>query len=48
MAIVAVRAIVRIKRLRYTPELLSIDIAQMAPYKIKALRKVINIIKNLV
>ncbi len=39
---------IRVKRLRFTPEPLSLETAQMTPYKIKALRKVINIIKNLV
>ncbi|UYV60468.1 PHKG1 [Cordylochernes scorpioides] len=40
--ILCVRAMVRIKRLRFTPEPLSVDIAMIDPYRIKALRKVID------
>jgi phosphorylase kinase gamma subunit len=39
-AILCVRAMVRIKRLRFTPEPLSMDVAQVDPYRIKMLRKV--------
>ena len=35
-----VRAIVRLKRLKYTPEPLSLTIARIDPYKVKALRRV--------
>ncbi|XP_069677639.1 phosphorylase b kinase gamma catalytic chain, skeletal muscle/heart isoform isoform X4 [Periplaneta americana] len=38
-AIVCVRAVVRIKRLRYTPEPLSMEVARVDPYRIKVLRK---------
>lgn len=41
-AIVCVRAVVRIKRLRYTPEPLSMEVARVDPYRIKVLRKVID------
>ncbi|GFG31053.1 hypothetical protein Cfor_11437 [Coptotermes formosanus] len=41
-AILCVRAMVRIKRLRFTPEPLSMDVAQIDPYRIKVLRKVID------
>ncbi|XP_059478741.1 phosphorylase b kinase gamma catalytic chain, skeletal muscle/heart isoform isoform X3 [Neocloeon triangulifer] len=40
--ILCVRAVVRIKRLKYTPEPLSISVAQDDPYRIKSLRKVID------
>jgi len=39
-AVLCVRAMVRIKRLRFTPEPLSMDVAQVDPYRIKVLRKV--------
>ncbi|KAJ9592530.1 hypothetical protein L9F63_015803, partial [Diploptera punctata] len=41
-AILCVRAMVRIKRLRFTPEPLSIEVARIDPYRIKILRKVID------
>lgn len=41
-AMLVVRAMVRIQRLRYTPEPLSVDTARMDPYRIKLLRKVID------
>ncbi|RXG70114.1 Phosphorylase b kinase gamma catalytic chain, skeletal muscle/heart isoform [Armadillidium vulgare] len=40
--IMCVRAMIRIKRLRYTPEPLSLAITRVDPYKVKALRKVID------
>ncbi|GFS38609.1 hypothetical protein NPIL_572631 [Nephila pilipes] len=40
--ILCVRAMIRLKRLKYTPEPLSIDIAKMDPYRVKTLRKVID------
>lgn len=40
--ILCVRAMVRLKRLKYTPEPLSIDVAKNDPYRIKTLRKVID------
>ncbi|KAL1421394.1 hypothetical protein MTO96_000473 [Rhipicephalus appendiculatus] len=40
--ILCVRALVRIRRLRYTPEPLSLNIARTNPYRIKTLRKVID------
>ncbi|KAF4528154.1 hypothetical protein B566_EDAN016798 [Ephemera danica] len=40
--ILCVRAMVRIRRLRYTPEPLSMAVAQIDPYRIKSLRKVID------
>ncbi|KAF8795325.1 Phosphorylase b kinase gamma catalytic chain like protein [Argiope bruennichi] len=40
--ILCVRAMIRLKRLKYTPEPLSIDIAKMDPYRLKTLRKVID------
>ncbi|XP_043216018.1 phosphorylase b kinase gamma catalytic chain, skeletal muscle/heart isoform-like isoform X2 [Amphibalanus amphitrite] len=42
LAINSVRAAVRIQRLKYTPEALSVSVAIMDPYRIKALRKVID------
>jgi len=39
-AVLCVRAMVRIKRLRFTPEPLSMGVAQVDPYRIKVLRKV--------
>ena len=39
LGILAVRALIRIKRLRFTPEPLSIDIAKEDPYRLKTLRK---------
>jgi hypothetical protein len=39
-AILCVRAMVRIKRLHFTPEPLSMEVAQVDPYRIKVLRKV--------
>ncbi|KAK4877797.1 hypothetical protein RN001_010303 [Aquatica leii] len=41
-AILVVRAMIRIQRLRFTPEPLSLDIARIDPYRIKLLRKVID------
>ncbi|KAJ1524414.1 hypothetical protein ONE63_010914 [Megalurothrips usitatus] len=41
-AILVVRAAIRIKRLRFTPEPLSIGVARVDPYRIKILRKVID------
>jgi hypothetical protein len=43
-AVLCVRAMVRIKRLRFTPEPLSMDVAQVDPYRIKVLRKVSSLI----
>ncbi|XP_046385032.1 phosphorylase b kinase gamma catalytic chain, skeletal muscle/heart isoform isoform X1 [Ischnura elegans] len=40
--ILCVRAMVRIQRLRFTPEPLSVAVAQVDPYRVKALRKVID------
>lgn len=40
--ILCVRAIVRIQRLRFTPEPLSMEVARVDPYRIKVLRKVID------
>ena len=40
LAIISVRAAVRIQRLKYTPEALSVSVAIMDPYRVKALRKV--------
>ena len=40
LAINSVRAAVRIQRLKYTPEALSVSVAVMDPYRLKALRKV--------
>ncbi|GLH09890.1 Cyclin-dependent kinase 5 homolog [Gryllus bimaculatus] len=40
--ILCVRAAVRIRRLRFTPEPLSIGVAKIDPYRIKILRKVID------
>ena len=37
-----VRAVVRIKRLRNTPEPLSVEVARFDPYRIKTLRKAID------
>ncbi|XP_034936791.1 phosphorylase b kinase gamma catalytic chain, skeletal muscle/heart isoform isoform X2 [Chelonus insularis] len=42
LAIICVRAVVRIKRLHTTPEPLSTLVARTDPYRIKALRKVID------
>jgi hypothetical protein len=39
-AILCVRAMIRIQRLRYTPEPLNIDDALRDPYRVKVLRKV--------
>ncbi|CAG2057110.1 unnamed protein product, partial [Timema podura] len=38
-AILCVRAMVRIRRLRFTPDTLSISVAQVDPYRVKVLRK---------
>ncbi|KAG8238871.1 hypothetical protein J437_LFUL017673 [Ladona fulva] len=38
--ILCVRAMVRLKKLRFTPEPLSVAVAQVDPYRVKALRKV--------
>lgn len=40
--ILCIRALIRIRRLRYTPEPLSLEIARTDPYRIKTLRKVID------
>lgn len=40
--ILCVRAVIRLKRLKFTPEPLSIEIAQTDPYRMKTLRKVID------
>ncbi|XP_076255595.1 phosphorylase kinase gamma isoform X3 [Rhynchophorus ferrugineus] len=42
MAILFVRAMVRIQRLRFTPEPLSVDTARTDPYRIKLLRKIVD------
>lgn len=42
MAILVIRASVRIRRLRNTPEPLSVEIARFDPYRIKTLRKAID------
>lgn len=42
LACLVVRAMVRIKRLRMTPEPLSVSVAQFDPYRIKTLRKAID------
>ncbi|CAL1689793.1 unnamed protein product [Lasius platythorax] len=42
LAIICVRAVIRIKRLHITPEPLSIQITYIDPYRIKILRKVID------
>lgn len=41
--IMVVRAAVRISRMRYTPEPLSLEVSRNDPYKIKVLRKVSSI-----
>lgn len=41
-AIRVVRAMIRIQRLRFTPEPLNLDVARVDPYRIKLLRKVID------
>lgn len=53
-AILCVRAMIRIQRLRFTPEPLNIEDALRDPYRVKVLRKVRNnqynsfIMKNLI
>ncbi|KAL1502702.1 hypothetical protein ABEB36_007809 [Hypothenemus hampei] len=42
MAILFVRAMVRIQRLRFTPEPLSLEAARCDPYRIKILRKIVD------
>ncbi|XP_022253487.1 phosphorylase b kinase gamma catalytic chain, skeletal muscle/heart isoform-like isoform X2 [Limulus polyphemus] len=42
LGMLCVRAIVRLKRLKYTPEPLSIEVARNYPYRIKTLRKVVD------
>ncbi|XP_060533371.1 phosphorylase b kinase gamma catalytic chain, liver/testis isoform isoform X1 [Cylas formicarius] len=42
MAILFVRAMIRIQRLRFTPEPLSLDTARIDPYRVKLLRKVVD------
>ncbi|KAI4455029.1 ovarian-specific serine/threonine-protein kinase lok-related [Holotrichia oblita] len=42
LAILVVRAMVRLQRLRFTPEPLSVTVAKSDPYRIKILRKVID------
>lgn len=44
LAIRCVRALIRIKNYRYTPEVLSVDIIRVEPYKIKMLRKVSQLV----
>nr|CAD7396449.1 unnamed protein product [Timema poppensis] len=39
-AILCVRAMVRIRRLHFTPDTLSISVAQVDPYRVKVLRKI--------
>lgn len=46
LAIICIRAVVRIKRLHTTPEPLSTLVARTDPYRIKVLRKVITIMVN--
>jgi phosphorylase kinase gamma subunit len=41
-AILVVRAMVRLQRLKYTPEPLSLDTARTDPYRIKLLRKIVD------
>jgi len=41
-AILCVRAMIRIQRLRYTPEPLDFEEAMRDPYRVKVLRKVID------
>ena len=38
--VLCVRAVIRIQRLRYTPEPVSLAVTRVDPYKVKALRKV--------
>lgn len=45
-AILCVRAMIRIQRLRFTPEPLNIDDALRDPYRVKVLRKVREITNN--
>lgn len=40
--ILCVRSVIRIQRLRYTPEPVSLAVTRVDPYKVKALRKVID------
>lgn len=40
--ICVVRAVIRIKRLRKTPEPLSVEVARLDPYRIKTLRKAVD------
>ncbi|CAL4058929.1 unnamed protein product, partial [Meganyctiphanes norvegica] len=40
--IMCVRSMIRIQRLRYTPEPVSLAVTRIDPYRIKALRKVID------
>lgn len=42
LIILTVRAVIKIKRLKYTPEPLSLETARYDPYRIKTLRKVRN------
>ncbi|RWS28472.1 phosphorylase b kinase gamma catalytic chain: skeletal muscle/heart isoform-like isoform X1, partial [Leptotrombidium deliense] len=42
LAILVTRAMIRITRLKYTPEPMSIDILQLDPYRIKTIRKAID------
>lgn len=42
LAILFVRAMVRIQRLRFTPEPMSVDTARTDPYRIKLLRKIVD------
>ncbi|KAJ8958060.1 hypothetical protein NQ318_002072 [Aromia moschata] len=41
-AILVVRAMVRLQRLRFTPEPLSLDTARIDPYRLKLLRKIVD------
>ncbi|XP_056643992.1 phosphorylase b kinase gamma catalytic chain, skeletal muscle/heart isoform [Diorhabda carinulata] len=40
--VLVVRSVIRIQRLKYTPEPLSLDIARNDPYRLKILRKVVD------
>ncbi|XP_018574202.1 phosphorylase b kinase gamma catalytic chain, skeletal muscle/heart isoform isoform X2 [Anoplophora glabripennis] len=41
-AILVIRAMIRIQRLRYTPEPLSLDTARSDPYRLKLIRKIVD------
>ncbi|XP_074602258.1 phosphorylase kinase gamma [Brevipalpus obovatus] len=42
LVMLTVRAMIRIKRLKYTPEPLSVAVARLDPYRVKTLRKAID------